>query len=70
MHTAEMEVQHTDLTVPVQQLPYEALHQLGKNMEALKEDKSKKLIIEVEHNKDDEAKVSVKSKTNNNTELQ
>ena len=49
----------TEATVNIQQAPFEALHQLGTNMEQLQNDKTKKLIVEVEHSND---KITVTSK--------
>lgn len=49
------------MSVSIQHAAYETIHQLGKNLEHMKNDKSKKLVIEVEHNQDKENKILIKS---------
>ena len=53
----------TEETVYIQQAPYEALHLLGTNMEQLQKDRTKKLLIEVDHSKAEEANISATSKS-------
>lgn len=59
---AEVEETRSEVSVPLQHATYEAIHQLGKNFEELKQDMGKKLVIEVEHSKHQDKKVSIKSK--------
>lgn len=48
----EEQQQEKIFSVPVSDLPYETLYQLAKNLEQLKKDKTKTLVVTCSHSKD------------------